>query len=112
MGTCGWLLLLLMGGKGELWMGLLGLRLLLLLLLGIRAAKGKTAWGTRLYEAAGGGLWHQILSCSVILKALGRIGSDDVSGRKTICGIRASERTRDSRRGTETWWSLRGLTCG
>ena len=92
-------------------MGLLGLRLLLLLL-GIRAAKGKTAWGTRLYEAAWGGLWDQILCCSVILKTLGGIGSNDVSGRKAVCGIRASERTRDSRRGTETWWSLRGLTCG
>jgi len=91
-------------------MGLLGLRLLLLLL-GIRAAKGKTAWGTRLNETAGRGLWDQILCCSVILEALGGISSDDVSGRKAVCGIRASEGTTDARSGTETWWSLRGLTC-
>lgn len=99
-----------MGGKGQLWMRRLGLRLLLLLLLGIRAAKGKTAWGTRLDETAGSGLWDEILSGSVVLQGLGRKSRKDGSGREAICGIRASEGTTDGRSGTETWWSLRGLT--
>jgi hypothetical protein len=88
-------------------MGLLGLRLRLLL-----PGKCKTAWGTRLYESARRGLWDQILCCSVILDALGWICSDDISGRKTVCWIRASERTGDGRSGPETWWTLGWLTCG
>lgn len=84
---------------------------MLLLLLGIRAAKGKSTGGTRLYKATGSGLWDQILGCSMVLEGLGGISRDDGSGREGVCGIRASEGTGDAWGGTETWWALRGLTC-
>jgi hypothetical protein len=80
--------------------------LLLLLLLGIRAAERETG-GARLDKASWCGLRDQILRCAVGLKAGCRKTWDNVPWRESIGGIWTSERTTDARSRTKTWWSLR-----